>query len=90
MRLNEAYVHFVRTGRPFVHLKMAVSLDGKVATATGDSRWITGDAARARAHELRHQYDAIMIGGRTSRVDDPLLTDRSGKETPAIAGASGR
>jgi diaminohydroxyphosphoribosylaminopyrimidine deaminase / 5-amino-6-(5-phosphoribosylamino)uracil reductase len=79
-RLNEAYDHFVRTGRPFVHLKMAVSLDGKVATAIGDSRWITGEAARARAHELRHQCDAIMIGGRTARVDDPRLTDRSGKK----------
>lgn len=79
-RLNEAYVHFMRTGRPFVHLKMAVSLDGKVATAIGDSRWITGEAARARVHDLRHQYDAIMVGGRTARADDPLLTDRSGKK----------
>jgi len=78
-RLNEAYIHLMRTGRPFVHLKMAVSLDGKVATTAGDSRWITGEAARARVHELRHQYDAIMIGGRTARADDPLLTDRSGK-----------
>ena len=79
-RLNEAYIHFMRTGRPFVHLKMAVSLDGKVATATGDSRWITGEVARARVHELRHQSDAIMVGGRTARTDDPLLTDRSGKK----------
>ena len=79
-RLNEAYIHLMRTARPFVHLKMAVSLDGKVATAGGDSRWITGEAARARVHDLRHQYDAIMIGGRTARSDDPLLTDRSGKK----------
>ena len=79
-RLNEAYIHYMRTGRPFVHLKMAVSLDGKVATATGDSRWITGEVARARVHELRHKSDAIMIGGRTARADDPLLTDRSGKK----------
>jgi diaminohydroxyphosphoribosylaminopyrimidine deaminase / 5-amino-6-(5-phosphoribosylamino)uracil reductase len=79
-RLNEAYIHFMHTGRPFVHLKMAVSLDGKVATATGDSRWITGEVARARVHELRHQSDAIMVGGRTARADDPLLTDRSGKK----------
>jgi diaminohydroxyphosphoribosylaminopyrimidine deaminase/5-amino-6-(5-phosphoribosylamino)uracil reductase len=78
-RLNEAYIHFMRTGRAFVHLKMAVSLDGKVATANGDSRWITGESARAQVHELRHQSDAIMVGGRTARVDDPLLTDRSGK-----------
>lgn len=79
-RINEAYVHFMRTGRPFVHLKMAVSLDGKVATVNGDSRWITGEPARARVHEMRHQYDAIMIGGRTARSDDPMLTDRSGKK----------
>src|SRR6266566_2440432 len=79
-RLNESYVHFMRTGRPFVHLKMAVSLDGKVATVNGDSRWITGEPARARVHELRHGSDAIMIGGRTARADDPLLTDRSGKK----------
>ena len=79
-RLNEAYIHLMRTGRPFVHLKMAVSLDGKVATVAGDSRWITGEQARARVHDMRHQYDAIMIGGRTARADDPLLTDRSGKK----------
>jgi len=79
-RLNEAYMHFMRTGRPFVHLKLAVSLDGKVATRAGDSRWITGEEARARAHELRHQCDAIMVGGGTVRADDPLLTDRSGRE----------
>jgi len=78
-RLNEAYIHYVRTGRPFVHLKLAVSLDGKIATRTGDSRWITGEQARARVHDLRHQYDAIMVGGGTVRADDPLLTDRSGK-----------
>ena len=79
-RLNEAYIHFMRTGRPFVHLKMAVSLDGKVATATGDSRWITSEESRARVHDLRHRYDAIMVGGRTVRADDPLLTDRSGRK----------
>lgn len=79
-RLNESYIHFMRTGRPFVHLKMAASLDGKVATVNGDSRWITGEEARARVHELRHAADAIMIGGRTARADDPLLTDRSGRK----------
>src|SRR3989442_12574814 len=78
-RLNEAYIHYVRTGRPFVHLKLAASLDGKIATRTGDSRWITGEPARARVHDLRHQYDAIMVGGGTVRADNPLLTDRSGK-----------
>jgi diaminohydroxyphosphoribosylaminopyrimidine deaminase/5-amino-6-(5-phosphoribosylamino)uracil reductase len=78
--LNEKYLHFMRTGRAFVHLKLAVSLDGKIATRTGDSRWITGVESRARAHELRHEYDAILIGAGTALADDPLLTDRSGKK----------
>lgn len=77
-RLNEKYIHFMREGRPFVHLKLAVSLDGRTATRTGDSHWITGEAARSRVHELRHEYDAILIGAGTALADDPLLTDRSG------------
>ena len=77
-RANEKYLHFMRTGRPFVHLKLAASLDGKIATRTGDSRWITGNKARQRVHELRHEYDAILIGAGTAVADDPLLTDRSG------------
>jgi diaminohydroxyphosphoribosylaminopyrimidine deaminase / 5-amino-6-(5-phosphoribosylamino)uracil reductase len=76
--VNEKYLHFMRTRLPFVHLKAAVSLDGKIATKTGDSRWITGREARLRAHELRHECDAIMVGAATAVVDDPLLTDRSG------------
>lgn len=79
-RLNEKYLHFMRMGRPFVHLKLAASLDGKIATRTGDSRWITGAESRARVHELRHEYDAILIGAGTARADDPLLTDRSRKK----------
>lgn len=78
-KLNEKYLHFMRTGRPFVHLKLAVSLDGKIATRTGDSRWVAGEQARARAHELRHECDAIMVGAGTVAADDPLLTDRSGR-----------
>jgi len=78
-KLNEKYMHFMRTQRPFVHLKLATSLDGKIATRTGDSRWITGAESRQRAHELRYEYDAILIGAGTALVDDPLLTDRSGK-----------
>lgn len=77
-QINEAYLHYMRTGRPFVHLKLAVSLDGKIATRTGDSHWITGAEARCRAHELRHAYDAILVGAGTVIKDDPLLTDRSG------------
>lgn len=76
---NEKYLHFMRTGRPFVHLKLAVSLDGKIATRTGDSGLITGKQSLARVHELRHEYDAILVGAGTVKADDPLLTDRSGK-----------
>ncbi len=78
-KVNEKYFHFMKTGRPFVHLKLATSLDGKIATRTGDSRWITSKESRARAHELRHEYDAILVGAGTAIADDPLLTDRSGK-----------
>jgi diaminohydroxyphosphoribosylaminopyrimidine deaminase/5-amino-6-(5-phosphoribosylamino)uracil reductase len=76
-RLNEKYFHAHRTGRPFVHLKLAASLDGRIATRTNDSRWITGTQARARVHLLRHEYDAILVGAGTATTDDPLLTDRS-------------
>ncbi len=78
-KVNEKYFHYMKTGRPFVHLKLATSLDGKIATRTGDSRWITGEESRARAHELRHEYDVILIGAGTALADNPLLTDRSGK-----------
>lgn len=76
-QLNEKYIHFMRTARPFVHLKLACSLDGRMATRTGDSRWITNEASRRRVHELRHEYDAILIGAGTALTDNPLLTDRS-------------
>jgi len=77
-QINEAYLHYMSTGMPFVHLKLAVSLDGKIATRTRDSRWITGPESRARAHELRHEYDAILVGAGTAETDDPQLSDRSG------------
>lgn len=76
---NEKYLHFIATGRPFVHLKLAASLDGKIATQTGESQWITGPESRARVQQLRHEYDAILVGAGTASVDDPLLTDRSGQ-----------
>lgn len=76
--LNEAYVKHRTTGLPLVILKSAMSLDGKIATRTGESKWITGDRARAYAHRLRSRVDAILIGGRTARVDDPRLTARAG------------
>ncbi|HEY1403373.1 MAG TPA: bifunctional diaminohydroxyphosphoribosylaminopyrimidine deaminase/5-amino-6-(5-phosphoribosylamino)uracil reductase RibD, partial [Pyrinomonadaceae bacterium] len=77
-RLNEKYIHAMRHARPFVHLKLACSLDGRIATRTGDARWITNEQSRARVHLLRHEYDAILVGAGTAATDDPLLTDRSG------------
>src|SRR5215475_9153714 len=76
-RLNEKYLHFMRTGLPFIHLKLAISLDGRIATRTGDSRWVAGAEALAQAHVLRHENDAILVGAGTATIDDPLLTDRS-------------
>lgn len=77
---NEKFIHWHKIGRPFVHLKMATSLDGKIATRTGDSKWITGQESLKRAHKMRHEHDAILIGANTVDIDNPNLTDRSGKE----------
>ena len=73
---NEQFLHYMRTGRPFVHLKLAATLDGRIAAAGGDSRWVTGEAARRRAHELRAEAGAVLVGANTVRTDDPLLTVR--------------
>jgi len=75
-RLNRGFSSRVRRGRPFTVLKLASSWDGRVATASGDSRWITGERARAHVHELRVGMDAIVVGSRTARADDPELTAR--------------
>ena len=74
--LNAAFFTWVRTGRPYVTLKWAMSLDGKIATRTGDSKWITGEPARRYAHRLRAQNQAILVGVGTVLSDDPLLTCR--------------
>jgi diaminohydroxyphosphoribosylaminopyrimidine deaminase/5-amino-6-(5-phosphoribosylamino)uracil reductase len=75
-RQNRAYLKHVRTGLPYVTLKMAASLDGKVAARDGSSRWITGEAARAEVHRMRAAADAIMVGAGTAIGDDPALTVR--------------
>ncbi len=75
--LNEAFFHWITHKKPFVLLKMAMTLDGRIATATGDSKWVTGEKARACVQRLRQWADAIMIGGNTAMQDDPELTVRT-------------
>lgn len=74
--INQAYNTFIVTGRPFVTAKAALSLDGKLATASGESRWITNEECRRHVHRLRSVVDAVMVGGGTVRRDDPQLTAR--------------
>ncbi len=76
-----AYLTHRRTGRPYVVAKVAATLDGMVAVADGSSRWITGEAARADAHRLRAESQAILVGAGTVRADDPRLTARLGERT---------
>lgn len=74
--LNRVFFHFIRTGQPFVVMKYAMALDGKIAAYTGASKWITGETARNHVHLQRHRYSAIMAGVGTVLADDPLLTCR--------------
>ncbi len=81
--LNEAFIKYITTGLPFVGIKVAMSLDGKIGTMTGESHWITGERSRQFVHRLRDQSDAIMVGIETVLKDDPRLTTR-------IEGADGK
>ncbi|OFX20109.1 MAG: riboflavin biosynthesis protein RibD [Anaeromyxobacter sp. RBG_16_69_14] len=74
--LDEHWFRFIKSGRPFVTLKAAITLDGKIATSGGDSRWVTGEVAREEVHRLRDRVDAVLVGASTARTDDPLLTTR--------------
>jgi diaminohydroxyphosphoribosylaminopyrimidine deaminase/5-amino-6-(5-phosphoribosylamino)uracil reductase len=81
-RLNQAFRKHARTGRPHVLFKSAMTLDGKVATRTGDSKWISGEASRARAHRWRSECDAVACGIGTALADDPQLTARNPTDPP--------
>ena len=74
--LNQPFLKHAQTGRPLVVFKSAMTLDGKVATRSGDSQWISGESSRARAHRWRAEADAVAVGIHTARADDPLLTAR--------------
>ncbi|MEK7286888.1 MAG: bifunctional diaminohydroxyphosphoribosylaminopyrimidine deaminase/5-amino-6-(5-phosphoribosylamino)uracil reductase RibD [Nitrospirota bacterium] len=81
--LNAGYIKWITTGRPFVILKAAMTLDGKIATKTGASRWITGEAARRQVHQLRSSVDAVVIGIGTVIADDPMLiSNLKGRTNP--------
>ncbi|MDF0673324.1 MAG: bifunctional diaminohydroxyphosphoribosylaminopyrimidine deaminase/5-amino-6-(5-phosphoribosylamino)uracil reductase RibD [Nitrospira sp.] len=83
--LNKSYCHWMKTGRPYVILKAGMTLDGKLATATGESRWITGGSSRQEVHQLRRSVDAVLIGVGTVLADDPSLTARTGPRLDKVA-----
>lgn len=76
LRLNERFIHNMLTARPFIRTKYAMTLDGRIATHTGDSKWITGEAARLDVHRIRHEVDGILVGIGTVLADNPSLTTR--------------
>ncbi len=82
VELNKAFLKWISTGKPFVLLKMAMTLDGKIATLDGDSKWVTGVVARRRVQTLRRWSDCIMVGGETLRNDHPALTVREPDSWP--------
>jgi diaminohydroxyphosphoribosylaminopyrimidine deaminase/5-amino-6-(5-phosphoribosylamino)uracil reductase len=92
--LNAAFVHQRRTGRPLLTLKLAMSIDGRIAAGDGNSRWITGAAARRRGHQRRAEVDAVVVGAGTVLADDPRLTARGvpldGQPTRVVVDARGR
>ncbi len=79
--LNEIFFHYIINKKPYIHLKMAQTLDGKIADSFYNSKWISSEAARKEVHELRFKYDAVMIGSKTLRTDDPSLTIRMGVDS---------
>ena len=75
-KLNPIFFHYIQTKRPYVLLKYAMTADGKIATSTGESKWITGETARTKVQQTRHQYSAIMVGVETVLADNPMLNAR--------------